>query len=219
MLRAMATAAIAEDDLAPAEPTRGRALIYAAVVIVVGVFATTIAQPDVLGRLPIANLLKNELHVSRSANAAFFFLSGLPWYFKPLAGILTDAFPILGSRRRSYIMISSALCALAWLLLIVTPHTYGNFLWVCIGINLFMVVTSCVIGGYMVEVAQATAGSGRLTALRQVVQSACVLVRGPISGYLAAINFGWTAGACGGVMAMLIPVAIIFLHERRMRVS
>ena len=50
-----------------------RGLTNAAIVIVVGVLATTLAQPQVLARLPLQNLLKNELHVDRTANAAFSF--------------------------------------------------------------------------------------------------------------------------------------------------
>ncbi|MFN8178154.1 MAG: MFS transporter [bacterium] len=194
-------------------------LRHAAIVIVAGVLATTLAQPQLLARLPLQNLLKNELHVSRADNARFFFLAGLAWYFKPLAGILTDAFPLLGSRRKSYILTSCLLAVLCWVALIFTPHDYDKLLWVCIAINCFMVVASTVIGGYMVEVAQATSGSGRLTAIRQFVQQACYIINGPIAGYLASILFGWTAGVCGGVLFLLVPVTILFLHERRVSIA
>ena len=179
--------------------------------------ATTLAQPQVLARLPLQNLLKNELHVDRTANAAFFFWAGLAWYLKPLAGILTDAFPLFGSRRKSYILISATLAALSWLALIVTPHDYRKLLFVVIVINTFMVVASTVVGGYMVETAQANSGSGRLTAIRQFVQQTCLIVNGPVAGYLASIAFGWTAAACGGVMFLLVPVTILFLNEQRRR--
>jgi hypothetical protein len=194
-----------------------RALVYAALVILAGVLATTLAQTQVLARLPLQNLLKNELHADRTANAAFFFWAGLAWYLKPFAGILTDAFPLFGSRRKSYILVSATLAALSWLVLIVTPHEYRNLLFVAIVINTFMVVTSTVVGGYMVETAQAISGSGRLAALRQFVQQACWIVNGPIAGYLASIAFGWTAAACGGVMFLLVPVTLLFLREQPQR--
>ena len=203
-------------------PTRQRpdkALLYAALVIIAGVLATTLAQTQVLARLPLQNLLKNELHADRTANAAFFFWAGLAWYLKPLAGILTDAYPLFGSRRKSYIVLSASLAALSWLVLIVTPHQYGNLLFVVIVINVFMMTTSTAVGGYMVETAQATAGSGRLTAIRQFVQQACFVVNGPVAGYLASIAFGWTAAACGGIMFLLVPVTILFLQEQRRRLD
>jgi predicted MFS family arabinose efflux permease len=195
------------------------ALRYAVLVIGAGVLATTLAQPEVLARIPLQNLLKNELHVDRTANAAFFFWAGLAWYLKPFAGILTDAFPLFGSRRKSYILISATLAALSWFALTVTPHEYRNLLFGVIAINTFMVIASTVIGGYMVETAQANAGSGRLSAVRQIVQQACAVVSGPAAGYLASIAFAWTAAASGGIVFVLVPVAILFLREQRKRLE
>jgi type IV secretory pathway VirB2 component (pilin) len=201
-------------------PTENKqTLTSASIVIVVGVLATTLAQPQVLGRIPLQNLLKNELHVDRAANAAFFFWMGLAWYFKPFAGILTDALPIRGSRRKTYILISTTLATLAWFGLYFTPHEYNKLLWTCILINTFMVIASTVIGGYMVETAQACAGSGRLTAIRQFVQQVCTIINGPTAGYLASVAFGWTAAACGGVMFLLVPAALLFLYEQRRRMN
>jgi hypothetical protein len=202
---------------APTDTKRSpdRTLTYAAIVIVAGVLATTLAQPQVLARLPLQNLLKNELHLDRSSNSAFFFWAGLAWYLKPFAGIITDAFPLFGNRRKSYILLSATFAALAWLALAVTPHEYRNLLLVAIVINVFMVVTSTVVGGYMVETAQAISGSGRLTAIRQFVQQGCSIVNGPVAGYLASIAFGWTAAACGGIMFLLVPITVLFLREQR----
>lgn len=194
-------------------------LTNAAIVIIAGVLATTLAQPQVLGRIPLQNLLKNQLHVDRTANAAFFFWMGLAWYFKPFAGILTDSFPLFGSRRKTYILISTVLTSLSWIGLYFTPVEYNKLLWTCIAINTFMVVASTVIGGYMVEIAQATSGSGRLTAIRQFVQQACTIINGPSAGYLASIAFGWTAIACGGVMFLLVPATMLFLYEQRKRID
>src|SRR6202020_998417 len=115
--------------------------------------------------------------------------------------------------RRNYILLSAGLAALGWLALTITPHNFADLLAVVIVINVFMVVTSTVVGGYMVETAQATAGSGRLTAVRQFVQQGCGIVNGPIAGYLASIAFGWTAAACGGIMFLLVPVTVLFLRE------
>src|SRR6516164_8658497 len=123
-----------------------RALVYAALVIVAGVLATTLAQTQVLARLPLQNLLKNELHADRTANAAFFFWAGLAWYLKPFAGILTDAFPLFGTRRKHYLLISSALTALCWIAMAFLPHMYGALLFVVIVINTFMVMASTVTG-------------------------------------------------------------------------
>ena len=100
----------------------------ATIVILVGIVATTLSQTQVLAKIPIQNLLKNELHVDRTVNAAFFFWTTFPWYLKPIVGVITDAFPLFGSRRRSYILSSTILATLSWAGLYFTPHEYGKLL-------------------------------------------------------------------------------------------
>lgn len=201
------------------DAARRRTLTNAAILIVVGVLATTLSQPQVLARLPLTNLLKNELHVSRSSTSAFFFLAGLAWYFKPIAGIVTDAFPIFGSRRKSYLIISTLMATLSWVGLYFTPHQYNQLLWMVIVINTFMVVASTVVGGFMVEIAQASGASGRLSSIRNATSAALSIVNAPAAGYLASIAFGWTAGACGAVMFLLLPATYLLLNEERRRVD
>src|SRR5437016_5396954 len=79
-------------------------LVRWAILVGAGVFATTFAQPAVL-KLPLQYLLKSDLHVSRDAMAAFFAAGALAWYFKPLAGILSDSVPLFGTRRRHYLLL------------------------------------------------------------------------------------------------------------------
>ena len=202
---------------APAATHASSGYTQAAILIGVGVLATTLAQPGVLSAIPLRNLLKNELHATRSATSAWIFLSGLAWYFKPLAGIFTDAFPIFGTRRRSYLLISTVLASLAWIGMIFTPHDYNALLWVAIVINAFMVIASTVIGGYMVEVAQASASSGRLSAIRNITSAVVGVIQSPAGGLLATVAFGWSAGVSGAVMFLLFPATLLLLKEERRR--
>lgn len=207
--------AIAIEDIGGRPQVSAR---HAVIVIIAGVVATTLGQPEVLGRLPLQNLLKNELHVSRAANAAFFFWIGLPWYFKPLAGVLTDAFPLFGRRRAGYMVSASVLAAIGWAGIGLTAHRYGPLLWAILALNVAMVMASTTVGAFMVERAQEVSQSGRFTAIRTSVMWACVLVSGLGGGYLASIAFGWTALACGAVVFALAPAAILFLDEPRSNV-
>jgi Na+/melibiose symporter-like transporter len=188
--------------------------------VAAGMLATSLAQPQILAGIPLENLLKNELHVDRAANAAFFFWASFAWYFKPLVGIFTDSFPIFGTRRKSYLLISTVLAVIAWVGLYFTPHQYNKLLWVTLVINVCMVMASTVIGAYMVEIAQAFSGSGRLVAVRNAVEQITLIIAGPAAGFLGSVAFGWTAAVCGGVMFLLVPLTLMFLHEPyRNRVS
>ncbi|PNB45915.1 hypothetical protein C1X29_28915, partial [Pseudomonas sp. GW456-12-10-14-LB2] len=65
----------------------------------------------------------------------------------------------------------------------------------------------------------ATSGSGRLTSVRQVVQNIAGVIQGPAAGKLAAVPIGITGYVCGGVMFLLVPATVFFLHEQRKKSS
>ena len=199
---------------APETKVEDRNLIHLALVIIFGIFASTMPQPQVLGRLPIQFLLKNEIGVTREQMAEFFFWCGLAWYLKPFAGILTDAFPIFRTRRRHYLLISSVLIALSWIGIGFLPHKYGPLLWGTMVLSLFMVMASTVTGAFLVEAGQSLRATGRLTAVREVVQNFCTLVQGPVGGLLATAGFMWTTGINAALGLSIFPIAYIFLRER-----
>ena len=191
-----------------------RNLLHLGLVIVFGIFATTLPQPQALGKLPLQFLLKNEVHVTREQMAAFFFWCGLAWYLKPLAGILTDAFPLFRTRRRHYLLISSVLASASWIGMTFVAHRYGALLWGAMIVNLFMVMASTVIGAFLVEAGQSLGATGRLTALRIFVSNFCALIQGPLGGLLATGGFMWAAGANAAFVFSIFPIAYIFLRER-----
>lgn len=203
----------------PESQARQFGLGNAAILVAAGILATTLAQPGVLSGLPLRNMIKNEMHLSRSATSAFFFLIGLPWYFKPLAGILTDAFPILGSRRKTYLLVSAAFATLVWIAIAFTPHRYVPLLWMSLLLSVFMMVASTVVGGFMVEAAQARGTSGRLSSVREATQRVVTVIVGPTSGFLASIAFVWVAGISGAVIFLLIPIAWVLMREPRVHVE
>ena len=191
-----------------------RNLLHLGLVIVFGIFATTLPQPQALGKLPLQFLLKNEVHVTREQMAAFFFWCGLAWYLKPLAGILTDAFPLFRTRRRHYLLISSVLASASWIGMTFVAHRYGALLWGAMIVNLFMVMASTVIGAFLVEAGQSLGATGRLTALRIFVSNFCALIQGPLGGLLATGGFMWATGANAAFVFSIFPIAYIFLRER-----
>jgi predicted MFS family arabinose efflux permease len=191
-----------------------RNLLPLALIIVVGIFASTMPQPQALGRLPLQFLLKNEVNVTREQMAAFFFWCGLAWYLKPFAGILTDAFPFLGTRRRHYLLFSSVLTALSWIAMNFIPHTYGALLLGAMIVGLFMVMTSTVIGAYLVEAGQRMAATGRLTALRMLSYNFCTLIQGPLGGWLATVGFLWATGANAILAVTIFPIAYFLMREQ-----
>ncbi|HTX52746.1 MAG TPA: MFS transporter [Candidatus Baltobacteraceae bacterium] len=202
-------------DKATAPPDHeARGLWRSMVLIGAGVFATTLAQPGVL-KLPLQYLLKTDLHVAPDGMATFFAIGALAWYFKPLAGILSDAVPLCGTRRRHYLLLSAAGAAICWALFPVVPRTYGSLLGVMIAVNAMLVIGSTVVGGLMVEIGQRHGATGRLTSARYFVQNACLLLGGPIAGVLATSPFSLSALLGAAVSFSVVPVAWRMLQEPR----
>ncbi|APB35266.1 folate/biopterin transporter [Gloeomargarita lithophora Alchichica-D10] len=72
-----------------------------------------------LARLAVSFFLKDELGLSPATVAALTGIAALPWMVKPLFGLIADGLPLWGYRRRSYLILSGILGAVAWGLLAV----------------------------------------------------------------------------------------------------
>ena len=159
-------------SLTAAEKIRDRTTLYSTIVIAVGIMATTLGQPGFCWRwIPIRNLLKNELHVDRAANAAFFFWSGSP------PGTSSRSSGSSPTPSRSLAAVAKPICwqAAFW------PHWPGSD-----SISRPTPTRGAALGRdrhqhihgdhqhgggslYLVETAQAIGGSGRLTSIREFV--------------------------------------------------
>jgi predicted MFS family arabinose efflux permease len=196
-----------------------RELLYAFLVVFLGITAVTLSQQNAIALVPLKNLLKNELHEGKSATAAFFFWLGIAWYLKPFFGIFTDAFPFFGTRRKSYILTGSVLSVACFVGLIYTPHRYAPLLAMCVAVNVFMVITSTAVGGYMTEKAQVLRASGGFASVFQVAYQMAGVIGGPLGGLLASVAFGWTNFTSAIIMLLPIPAAAFLLKERRTQVN
>jgi hypothetical protein len=206
--------AMQADDLRQPQPNPRRASLRAYLVMVaVGAFATTFAQQRAMGAYPILFHLKERLHFSKEQVAEFFLWATFAWNLKPLAGVMTDAFPIRGSRRRSYMLIGGLVAAGAWGMLNVVRDRVGPFLLVSMLLNAGLVLASTAMGGLQVEAGQLFGLSGRVSSLRQGVMSVAQILGPLLGGWLARVAFGVTAGIGAGVMLALAVVALAPFQE------
>lgn len=70
-----------------------------------------------LARLAQTFLLKDELHLGPAEMSALSGLFVIPWTVKPIYGFLSDAFPLFGYRRRSYLILAGLVGCLSYTLL------------------------------------------------------------------------------------------------------
>src|SRR5262245_58338562 len=71
-------------------------------------------------------IMLKERGLSAGQVADFFLISTIPWLIKPLYGLVSDFVPLGRRRRKSYLLLTSAIAAAAGLALgLGVPHTYG----------------------------------------------------------------------------------------------
>ena len=180
-----------------------------------GLFITSMGQPGVIGQLPFLFLFKNEFHFNAAQQANFFAIATFAWYLKPLSGLLCDSFPLFGTRRRSYLILSAAVAAVAWSLFAIAPRTYVSFFWLMVVLNAAMVIASTTIGGVLVEAGQEGSATGRLASVRYGIDGVINIIAGPVGGWLAARAFGYTAGIGALLMFSLVPLTLGLVKEER----
>ena len=198
-----------------AAPSQQRRFWRTAVVIATGIFVTGLGWPGLIGRLPFGLFLKNRLHLSPEKVAAFWAVGTIAWYFKPLFGLICDAWPLFGTRRRGYLLLGTGVATAGWLAFAVLPARYGVLMANMTALNLGLVVASVAIGGMQVEEGQRLGATGRLSAMRTGLEGVMSLVAGPLGGLLAVLSFGMTALAGGATVALLLPVTLLFHREPR----
>jgi MFS family permease len=174
--------------------------------------------------------------LSASQVADLTLITIVPWFIKPLYGLLSDFVPLFGRRRQSYFLLTSALAGCAGLLLawgnwiatgeIWTFDVFGFTFTLVEGVALFTLMalglafTDVLTDAMMVE-------SGRplgLTGAFQSVQWACITLAsvlvGEIGGQLAetrSLRAAFLLAACFPLMSLSMGVS--FVRETRARAN
>jgi predicted MFS family arabinose efflux permease len=182
-------------------------------VIASGIFVLGFGWPGLIGRIPFTLLFKNQLGLTADKVAGFWAIGTVAYYLKPLVGIVCDAFPLGGTRRRGYLVWGATAAALFWLAFALAPRAYGPFVALMVLLNLAMVVVSTALGGLQVELSQRHGATGRLAALRSAIEGLMYICGGPVAGLLASVAFGWTAVTGALIVASFIPVAALLYRE------
>jgi len=155
-------------------------LFFAAIYFVQG-----IAEPGAgIASQPIFFLLKDGLRLSAGETATFLAMVSVAWNIKPLYGLTSDFFPLFGYRRKSYLLLTTALAATGWFLLgSQTAFTYGATLVILVVCGLGLAFSDVLCDAVMVETGKPLGMTGRFQAIQWgAINTASVL---------AGIGGGW----------------------------
>jgi predicted MFS family arabinose efflux permease len=163
--------------------TTGLVLLFGAMYFVQG-----IAEPtEGLIAQPVRSLLKSWGYTA-AAIAGFGAILSLPWSLKPIYGLLTDFVPILGTRRRSYLLLTSGASSLALFYLYLFPVANGahQLLFLLLLIPTVGVAFSdVVIDALMVEKGQPRGMTGSLQSVQWAAMYGGTIGAALLGGYLS----------------------------------
>ena len=136
---------------------------------------------------PTKSLLRRWEHSASSA-AWFAAILSLPWAIKPLYGLLTDFRPLGGSRRRSYLLLTTSVAFVGMTALYFLPldPTMALPLLLCLLVPAFAIAFSdVVVDALMVEVGQPRGLTGQLQSIQWASLYAATIFTGIVGGTLS----------------------------------
>jgi predicted MFS family arabinose efflux permease len=163
---------------------------------------------------PVSAILKGRGEGAAEI-AGFMALLTLPWSIKPLYGLLTDFVPFFGSRRRSYLVVSTAAAAVALLgLSSATPGSTALLLAVLFVPAVAFAFSDVVVDALMVEQGQPRGLTGWLQSVQWASIYAATILTGVVGGALTQRGQPELAFAvCGGAVVVSLGLALFVVRE------
>ncbi|MBX9791781.1 MAG: MFS transporter [Pirellulales bacterium] len=168
---------------------------------------------------PVRSILKHW-GFGVSEIAGFAALLALPWWLKPIYGLVSDFIPLAGYRRRSYLVIAGTTAAISFLGVFLFPVPFGAR-WLLLATLVLPTVavawSDVVIDALMVERGQPRGITGHLQAVQWGAMWSATIVAGLIGGYLSQQEEEyWAFLICGLLSAVGLLMAIVAVREPKL---
>ncbi|MFL5280719.1 MAG: MFS transporter [Rhodopila sp.] len=179
------------------------------------------AKVGIMGQ-PITYFLKEVKGwdtVTISASLAVF---DIPWVIKPLWGAISDFVPLVGYRRRSYLVLASiaGIAAFTWVATLQNPSSLIPTMLVT---SLAMAICSTLCGALLVETGHRHNGSAGFVNQQWLWYSIAQMAAVLLAGYLIEVFSPLGALHAAATVAAVTPLAIIgslwLIHEDKARID
>jgi MFS family permease len=160
-------------------------------------------------------LQKDALALTPAQAADVAFWVALPWSMKMVAGVASDRYPILGSRRRAYLLLGALATLVGFALLATVARSREAYLVAAVLVAVGFMIQDVVADGLSVEVARSDEEMAQVQALGRMAFFVGYILAG---GYLGGVLAGWLGPrpvfgwAC--VLPVLVAVGAMFVRER-----
>lgn len=170
-----------------------------------------------LARLAISFFLKDELGLSPAQMSVLLGFAALPWMVKPLFGFISDGVPILGYRRRPYLVLSGVLGSAAWIAMATVVHNAWMAGLVIAFSSLSVAVSDVIVDSQVVERArnESQSAAGSLQSLCWGTSALGGLMTAYFSGSLLEQFSPSTLFAITATFPLLVSMVAGLIHETR----
>ena len=160
--------------------------------------------------------LKETLALNEAQQAVFLFFMTIPWMIKPLYGIVSDAVPLLGYRRRSYFILGASVSVTAYLAIEFFGHSANAILALMVVAGAGFAMSDVLCDAVMVERGKPLGATDKLQAAQWAALAGAGILVAFTGGYISEYFSFFQAVQISAVFpALVILVTIFFLREER----
>lgn len=182
-------------------------------------------SPNGLGALPNLSLsfvLKDQLKLAPSQMAYFQAVTLLAWVIKPLWGFISDSFPLFGTKRKSYLVLTSGLAAGSWIFLgTLEVLTLGSLLLIISICYLAYAFQDVVTDGLMIDIGKPLNLTGQFQSVQWCSVYAAMILTSLLGGVLSEwgqkgiLPYSKVFLMTAAFPLMTLLLAVFFVKEER----
>jgi BT1 family len=142
-----------------------------------------LGQHGALVNQPLKYLMLSVFDWHADKIALFFAILSIPWTIKPVWGFISDKFPFLGYKRKSYLFVANALAVVGFGLMTVLTSPFAILMAMMLT-TIGMAAASTLCGGVLVENGQRSGRCGTFVNQQWLWFSAASIVTSLLGGWL-----------------------------------
>jgi MFS family permease len=209
-------------DNAPNTSERDPSVVALSALFAMLYFVQGISEPtEGLIAQPTRSLLRNWGY-SAEAVGWFMALVALPWAVKPLYGLLTDFVPLAGTRRRSWLLVTTFITATGLVALYLAGAPRGEpalFAWLLVP-TIGVAFTDVVVDALLVDEGQPRGLTGKLQSVQWAAMWVATILTGSLGGLLSERNLQEVGFLIAGLAtAVSFAVTLVVVREPQLPVA
>ncbi|MBL8498916.1 hypothetical protein ABF87_01745 [Nitrosomonas sp. JL21] len=148
--------------------------------------------------------------------ATFFLLTSIPWFLKPLYGLISDFLPLFGQHRKSYLLLTSALACVAGVVAgLSAQFSYWELAVLYTTMGLGLAYNDVLTDALMVENGKLNGLTGAFQSVQWSAVTAAAIVVGLLGGYFAEHRQLQVAFAASALFPLIVLfMAVFFVYEK-----